>query len=392
MSKIAIIGAGPAGIYTTLFLRDFFGQIDLYEKNSTIGKKLSLTGGGRMNLSNRNFSVQNFYSQEKNILKNIFKKPYAQNILELFEELGTKYKWEADRAILASESAKKEIERLQKMLASQRNTKIHLGQTVSQIKTHNGKFLIGKEIYDYVVLSSGGQVCVGEDSADIYALARQLGHTLTEITPALCPLLCPKNIFVGLAGTALECRLMDPQRKQSTQGDLIFTHVGISGPAVLDFSLGYDTGAILLNFLPNLTEDDLKQKLAESRRGKIFLRSFLAHFLPKKIVLWQMQFAQIDADKLVTDLKKTELQNLLKNLYGFRLDGLRKPDFGSSWTSRGGVKLSEISYATLESKLHPNLFFAGEILDITGLCGGYNISFAMLSAKIISETILRKTS
>lgn len=385
MIKIAIIGAGPAGIYTALFLKNIPAEIDLYEKNDAIGKKLSLTGGGRMNLSNRNFSEKSFFSYEKNILKNIFKKPYAKNILDLFREIGTEYKWEDDRAILASKSAKKEIERLKKMLSAQKNLRILTNHAITKIEIIGEKFHLENQIYDVLIIASGGKVSAGGKGD--YDLVLQANHRLTNISPALCPLVSDQNKFRELAGLSLKCILTDVSKKINAKGEMLFTHVGISGPAVLDFSLDYDGGNILLNFLPDTSENDFRKKIEESRHGKIFLKSFLLKFFPKRFVFWQMNLAKIENGKIISDLKKVELKSLIKNIFCFELDGMRKSDFQVSWTSRGGVDLRELSYASLESKLHKNLFFVGEVLDVTGLCGGFNISFAMLSAKIVTEEI-----
>lgn len=387
MKKVAIIGAGPAGIYTALFLDNTNLQIDLYEKNNEIGKKLSITGGGRMNLANKNFSAQCFYSHEKNILKNIFKKRYENGVLGLFDKLGTQYIWEEDKAFLASGSAKLEVDRLHKMLEKKERVQIFLNEEVDQIETKDEKFLLKKQIYDYVIITSGGVVSLDGENKKAYKLPLQVGHEITETSPALCPLVSSKNIFYGLEGLSLKCKLSTPEKSWSASGDLIFTHLGISGPAVLDFSLGYESGNIFINFLPNISPEDFRKIIDENRQGKILLKTFLARFFSRRFTLWQMNLIKIPNDKIIANLKKEELKKILKNIFCFEINGFKKADFVSSWTSKGGVKLNKLSYGSLESKLHKNLFFAGEVLDVTGLCGGFNISFAILSAKIISENI-----
>lgn len=390
MKKVAIIGAGPAGIYTALFLDNQNFQVDLYEKNKNIGAKLTITGGGKMNLGNKNFSEKRFYSAEKNILRNIFKKPYAKNVMQFFDELGVKYKWDGDRAILLSESAKSEVDRLNKKLINQKNLNLFLGHEIKKIEKSGDYFIFNEQIYDVLILCCGGRVCIGNNCKrnNGYELASQFGHKVAKISPALCPLIFSDNFFSDLIGLSMHCKLTDMTKKESLVGDLIFTHTGISGPVVLDFSLVYEGGRLEINFLPEINEADFKKCIEKNRQGKVKLKKILNEFFPKRFAFWQLDFAEIETNQIIADLKKDKLKKLLSNIFRFQIDKANKDDFKSSWTSRGGVDLREIKYSSLESRLHDNLFFAGEILDITGLCGGFNISFAMLSARIIAENII----
>ncbi len=386
MKKIAIIGAGPAGIFTALFLRNCKNlQIDLYEKNERIGKKLGVTGGGRMNIANKNFALQCFYSHQKNYLKNIFKSPYASDVLSFFEEFGIKYKWEGERALLVSGNAQAEVLRLAKMLEKQENLKVLLNKEIEKVALKDGKYLIDDQLYDCLVISCGGVVSVGGENSRPYGLALQLGHKVTDVEPALCGLSVQNNPFVDLAGVSLKCALKNAE--SSVCGDLIFTHKGVSGPAVLDFSLFYDGGPFSVDFLPDVDEDDFRKELESARKGKIFMRNFLTKFFPRRFVFWQMKRSGIDDERIVADLKKEEFRVLMKNIYNFEVASAKKSDFTSCWTSKGGVALDQVNSGSLESKIHKHLFFGGEVLDVTGLCGGFNISFAMLSAKIISDAI-----
>lgn len=387
--KIAVIGAGPAGIYLSLFLKKCSGKVFLYEKNSKVGKKLKITGGGRMNLGNNKFSVNCFTSQEKNTLRNIFKNPHSKRIFSLFNEIDTKYKSEDNRLVLKSEDAIEEVKRLENLLVKQKNLELVTNTEVKEVTTKNDFFIINGKKFDFVVITTGSQVRIGEKITKnkAYTLPSSLGHNITETEPALCPLITKKDLFKGLEGISLECSLRNPKRKQKTTGNILFTHQGISGPAVLDFTVNELEEEIELNFLPNDTEEKMRNRILENRKGKVSLKKILAEYLPKRIIIWQLKIANIDEDKIIANLGKTEQNSLLNNLYRFKIQNPKKAPVQASWTMRGGVDLQEINPSTLESKIHKNLFFAGEILDITGLCGGFNISFAMLSAKIVSDAI-----
>ncbi len=390
--KIAIIGAGTAGIYTSLMLRDFFGEIVLFEKENEIGKKLKITGGGKMNIGNKKFSKEKFVSNEPNLLKNIYKNPFSKDVLKLFKKTGTQYKFQGNRVILKSENAVAEVKRLESLLKKQENLKLKKNTKVEKIKAERSNFLIKDEKFDFVVIASGSRVKIGKPNSEekSYKIPSSLGHSTTKIKPALCPIILQKNIFAGLEGISLVCQILNPKAKINSTGKIIFTHQGLSGPAVLDFTVHDLEKEILINFLPNLTEESFKKELKAKRQGRGFIKKFLAKSLPKKLVTWVLEQSKIKKDKIIANLSKDEEKELMHNLYRFTIKNPKKAPIQAGWTVRGGISLKEIQPATMESKLHNNLFFAGEILDVTGLCGGFNISFAMLSAKIVSDAILRK--
>jgi predicted flavoprotein YhiN len=142
MMKLAIIGAGPAGIFATKFLKDWEGEIHLFEANEHIGKKLALTGGGRMNLTNKNLDVSHFFSENERALKHIFKNGFARNYLDLFDELEIKMKWEHNRALLKSEDAAKQVKKWETEFQQQKNLTLHLNSEVKLITKFGDNFLI----------------------------------------------------------------------------------------------------------------------------------------------------------------------------------------------------------------------------------------------------------
>ena len=171
--------------------------------------------------------------------------------------------------------------------------------------------------------------------------------------------------------------------------DAIFTHTGMSGPVVLDFSAYLDSGEFLVNFLPEISEEDFFAGFQKLRNGKNLLRKYLREFLPKKVADWHLDNIAISLNANIADISKEKVKLLRKNLFRYQVSGAQTFTYSACWTTKGGVSLSEINVATMESKIHSNLFFAGEILDVNGLCGGFNISFAAISAKIVSEAVLR---
>ena len=398
--KIAIIGAGPAGIFTSLFLKNLDGEVYLFEQNKNIGEKLQLTGGGKMNITNKVFSVEEFSSDSKNLLKNLFKNPWIKNREKLFVELGIEYKWEGNRAILANESALLEIERFASMLAGQKNLEVFTECKVTDVLRHGDNFTVKFEkenlnkeiIFDAVIIANGGMFRIKDmgKAKDLYKIPLMLGHNITNVDPSLCPILVPNNPFKELSGIAFKGTLFCPDNKAEGSGDVLITHAGISGPAVLDFSSMLEGEKIELCFIENLSEEKFKEEFWKSREGKETVKNFLHKFLPKRIRDFLMTKNGISPESKIADTNKEVFKKLQKDLFHYELSDVKLMDYQFAWTTKGGVPLNEINVSTLESRLYENLYFAGEVLDVNGLCGGYNISFAAISAKMISEAITKK--
>ena len=228
------------------------------------------------------------------------------------------------------------------------------------------------------------------DEQEIYSLSTNLQHTITDLQPSLSPIRIKNNPFKSLSGTAMSLQLISRENKIKLTQDAIFTHAGISGPVVLDFSAYLPkSGNFLINFLPQISEEDFFAGFSRLRQGQNRLRKYLREFLPKKVADWHLEIVNLDLLANIADISKDKVKMLRKNLFNCPVSGAETYDYAACWTTKGGVNLAEINVATMESKIHPNLFFAGEILDVNGLCGGYNISFAAISAKILSERILR---
>jgi len=361
----------------------------LFEQNKKIGRKLRTTGGGRMNVNNQRFSANEFSSEQPNLLKRLFKNPHFTQRDKIFAELGVEFNWEKQRAILRSNDARAEVERLAIELKKQTNLKLKLNTKVEQL-TYNGKqFLVNKQLFDAVVLAQGGMLRLGDLKSDqeIYKLPLELGHSITTVTPSLGALMFKDAELAELAGLTFIGKLTDIQQKRSVTGDLLITHIGLSGPAALDFT-AYPCGSnIELCFLPEISEEELRMQINKLRNKQQLLRSYLKILLPLRLVDLVLTRSKIALDLQIANLNKSQLNVLCHILYRTPLPSLRDNIYPSCWTTCGGISLAEVKTATLESKLMPQLYFTGEMLDVNGLCGGYNIGFAAISARIVADGI-----
>ena len=395
--KIAIIGSGPAGLYSTILLKKHDADVTLFEQRPTLGEKLRLTGGGRMNVTNKDFGVEHFSSAQPRLLNNLFKSPWVQKREEVLAELGIRYKWEKNRAILETENAFAEVDRLFRSVQDQKNAETLTETTVTKIEKDEEKFIVSfrqngeikQQDFDIVILATGGRFRIQDNSNldHIYALQTQLGHTITETSPSLSPLTVDNHPLVDLAGVSFTGTLTCPHSKKQVSDSILITHQGFSGPAVLDFSAYLEKSNFEVAFTASISESDFTSKLQSLRQGSNRLRKFLQEYMVNNIADWILYDLGLDKEVRVADLNKEKMKLIIAHVFHFPIPLAKTLNYPFCWTTKGGVALNEVNVATLESKLHKNLFFAGEVLDVNGLCGGYNISFAAICAKIVSEGI-----
>jgi len=418
MKKIAIIWAGPAWIYTSLLLKEFDWEVSLFEENEEIWKKLKLTWGWRMNITNKIFWAEQFSSNQERVLNNFFKNPIVQNPDKIFDELWVEYFWQKNRAILKSENAIWEVKRLEGELKNQKNLKLQTWIKVEEIKVENWNFELftnwKSQIFDYLIIASGWvfRVWKEEPKDKIYSLIKNLNHTVTKTTPSLSPLIIQNTPFKELAWTSFKWILKIG--KKEVCDDILFTHKWLSWPAVLDFTSYLEWENFEISFISNdsfchsgifwkkmsgicvpntLTTNDLEEKFQSKiqslRDSKEKISTFLNNFLPKKLVNFILEKADISNDLKICELSKEKQKNLQKLIFHFSISWAKKMDYKFCWTTKWWVSLKEINVNSLESKIHKNLFFAGEILDINWLCWGYNISFWAICGKVISEKLMK---
>lgn len=404
--RIAIVGAGPTGIFTALLLgtalqnEGINGSIDLIEKQSSIGEKLRRTGGGRMNVTNKVLTSDQFFSSEERRKNHFFRHPSFKNLPHLFSQLGVEYQWENNRAILASQSAPAEVERLFLKLREYVNIQILLDTEISSVHKKDDIFLVKgvqkkeeKNIvqqYDIVVLCTGGMFQIQEqpNKKKAYHLFESTGHNLVSPSPSLSPFrLSPYNPFASLSGVSFHGKIFSST--VSTIDDILLTHFGISGPAVLDFSAQWNgTEDLFLSFLPKMSTEKVEQYIREYRNGKTSpLRLF--PFLPKRIIRFLLESSHI-SKKYLSDWSRKEISEFAKLCTHFPFPKPQLFPYPGCWTTKGGVSLNDVYTHSLESKKMTRLYIGGEVLDIDGLCGGYHISFSVLCADIIAKSIVQE--
>lgn len=379
MFSVAIIGAGPAGCMSA-FNIDKNIEVTLFDKNLPL-KTLLPTGGGRCNFTHDIFDIKDLvknYPRGEKFLYSVFSKFGVQNTLDFFESIGIKsYIQDNGRIFPVSNSASDVREKFLKQLnhcklVHEEVTNIERLKQGFSIKTNKSKYF-----FNMVIISTGGK--------SNYNIIEKLGHTIIEPRPSLCGLKT-KPYFTNLQGVSVRnCKITC--NKKIYIGDILFTNDGITGPAVFEISSYMAREKFPYKITVDFINQETDWQYLFDKNPHKSLKNIVSEFLPKSITeeLLKDVDLSIEGCKIKSEIKKNVIK-ILQN-YQFEITGTRK--HGETVTS-GGVKLSEIDNKTMMSKLVEDLYFAGEVLDIDGLCGGFNLQNCWSTGYIAGQTINSK--
>ncbi|MCI5969402.1 aminoacetone oxidase family FAD-binding enzyme [Helicobacter sp.] len=399
MQKVAIIGGGASGIFCAMLLSLHNIPITLFEKNKILGKKLLATGNGRCNIHNTHTNSTHFQSTSflqkdlQNILQNYPFNAFAKTCQTLGLHLHTQ---ENGKAYPLSNSAKSVLEIFTHTLNANPNLQIHLNTEITAITKSDSNFLLHSHnhttSFKTLILACGSQAAPklgGSNKGEI--LAKQLNLKHHQAYPALVPIRLDST-FDCLSGVKIKAQLTLKENTQilaQTLDDVLFTNYGISGFGALDISSFIQMRknlTLLLNFLPNLTPKTLENALQNTLKNhsKIPLETLLGGFLHPKIA--QMFAGHFNFNPNNTKQRK----QFIFTLQNFPCKNPHFKDFESAEVCGGGISGMEINPNTMESKKHKRLYIIGEMLDIVGNRGGYNLAFAWASAYICAKAVLGK--
>ncbi len=373
---IAIIGGGASGLMSASFLPK--KNIAIIDSNSKIGLKILASGGGKCNVTNKKVTTEN-YLGDKNFIQKTLDCFTSNELLEFLDKFKLELEERKYGQYFCKKSAKDVViifEKLTKHCHFFMSSKVHQVEFKDHfiIKTKN-RIIEAKKL----IVASGGISYTPLGASPIgYEIAKSFGHSIVTPAPALVGLTVQKEQFwmKELSGISFNAKLS--VENKILESDLLFTHKGISGPVILSGSLYWKKGKMALDFLPN---SSLK-KLLDKKSKKQISSGFP---LPKRFVLEFLKSIQVE-DKPINRLKQDELEKLqvIKN-YEFAPAG--NFGFSKAEVTKGGVCTDEIDSSTFESKLQKNLYFIGEVLDVTGELGGYNFQWAFASAIALTKGI-----
>lgn len=385
--EIAIIGGGPAGMMAAIASAS--RKTIILEKTGELGNKLLLTGGGRCNITN-NKPIKKLLNSfdEKNFLKHSFYTLTNEKLLKLFEDKGLDFiEEDKNRVFPKTESAQSVLDVLKEYLS---DVKIEYNYDVYDIKKVEKSFIINNDIKaEKVIIATGGITYphTGSNGAG-YGLTSQ---SISKIKYGLVPL-STDDSFEDYAGITLYDVSINYKDKKS-QGNVLLTHSGISGPAILDISneiskdLDYDLSneydidfedvEISIDLLPDMNREELSEKFLKDfqKKGKLYLKNYLKLYLTNSFIPFFLPHVGLDGEVKLSNITKKDKFNLIEGLksLNIKIKGFITP---LSKITIGGIKIESINSKTMESLEIPNLYFAGEILEPVGPSGGYNLKIA----------------
>jgi predicted Rossmann fold flavoprotein len=402
MRKILVIGGGAAGMFAAVNAAESGHEVHIYEHNEKLGKKLYITGKGRCNVTNACDSPEDLFRNTVTNPRFLYSAFYTfdnHDMMTYLTSVGLQLKVErGQRVFPVSDKSSDVIQALASDL-KRKGVHIHLNQNVSHLLTENGKIsgiclADGRTIEgNAVILATGGISYASTGSTgDGHRMAEEVGHTITELRPSLVPLNIQETWCRELQGLSL--KNISFSLKQGKKvfykdfGEMMFTHFGITGPVVLSGSTGIagylKKGDVLavIDLKPSISAEQLDARLLRDFDKHINkqIRNALSELLPSSLIPVIIELADIDPYKIVHDLTREERSRLVYQIKNLTMTVTGTRGLNEAIITQGGIKVKEIEPATMASKLIPGLYFAGEIIDLDAVTGGFNLQIAWSTA------------
>jgi predicted Rossmann fold flavoprotein len=384
---VAIIGAGAAGLMAAIAASRAGARVMAIDGAKKIGAKILISGGGRCNVTNEVVRAEDF-NGSRNAIAKVLRTFDVSSTVAFFEELGVKLKREETGKLFPVSNRARDV--IDALLRAAEGVEIVTGMRVESIEQG---FIVNGEIRaDRVILAAGGRSVpkTGSDGSG-YELVRALGHTVTPTFPALVPLVVEKGHWITeLSGISVDAELAvkSPTGRilQRHRGSMLFTHFGLSGPVVLDISrhwIANQPATLSANFLPGETFESVDASLiaAAKRNPHATIGSVLR--LPDRLL------ARLAPETPLGRLSKDERRRIVRDLVDYALPVIRDRGFEYAEVTAGGVPLTEIDVGTMESRICPNFYLCGEILDVDGRIGGFNFQWAWASGRLAGVSASR---
>lgn len=402
MSHVIVVGGGAAGMFAAIAAAKNGHQVTLYEKNEKLGKKIFITGKGRCNITNA-ADMEELFDAVVTNSKFLYSSFYGytnQNVIDFFEDAGVPVKIERGNRVFPISDHSSDVIRALEREMKKVGVKVCLNTEVKSVEAEKGKFdkVVLKDTTtqtaDACIVATGGLSYRSTGSTgDGFRFAENVGHKVTQCFPSLVPMETKEPWICELQGLSLrnvEAKILDGKKELYKDfGEMLFTHFGVSGPLIISASSyvgkkfmdknGQKKELTLeIDLKPALTEEQLDQRVLrdfEENHNRQF-KNAITKLFPTKLIPVMLEIGGIDPEKKVNSIEKEERKQFVHLIKHFRmtLTGLR--DYPEAIITKGGVNVKEIDPGTMESKLVKGLYFAGEVLDLDALTGGFNLQIA----------------
>ena len=402
MSHVIVVGGGAAGMFAAIAAAKNGHQVTLYEKNEKLGKKIFITGKGRCNITNA-ADMEELFDAVVTNSKFLYSSFYGytnQNVIDFFEDAGVPVKIERGNRVFPISDHSSDVIRALEREMKKVGVKVCLNTEVKSVEAEKGKFdkVVLKDTTtqtaDACIVATGGLSYRSTGSTgDGFRFAENVGHKVTQCFPSLVPMETKEPWICELQGLSLrnvEAKILDGKKELYKDfGEMLFTHFGVSGPLIISASSyvgkkfmdknGQKKELTLeIDLKPALTEEQLDQRVLrdfEENHNRQF-KNAITKLFPTKLIPVMLELGGIDPEKKVNSIEKEERKQFVHLIKHFRmtLTGLR--DYPEAIITKGGVNVKEIDPGTMESKFVKGLYFAGEVLDLDALTGGFNLQIA----------------
>lgn len=402
MSHVIVVGGGAAGMFAAIAAAKNGHQVTLYEKNEKLGKKIFITGKGRCNITNA-ADMEELFDAVVTNSKFLYSSFYGytnQNVIDFFEDAGVPVKIERGNRVFPISDHSSDVIRALEREMKKVGVKVCLNTEVKSVEAEKGKFnkVVLKDTTtqtaDACIVATGGLSYRSTGSTgDGFRFAENVGHKVTQCFPSLVPMETKEPWICELQGLSLrnvEAKILDGKKELYKDfGEMLFTHFGVSGPLIISASSyvgkkfmdknGQKKELTLeIDLKPALTEEQLDQRVLrdfEENHNRQF-KNAITKLFPTKLIPVMLELGGIDPEKKVNSIEKEERKQFVHLIKHFRMTitGLR--DYPEAIITKGGVNVKEIDPGTMESKLVKGLYFAGEVLDLDALTGGFNLQIA----------------
>ncbi len=403
--SVIVIGGGASGLTAAYAAAKNGAEVIIIEQNSELGKKILVTGNGRCNFTNTHMDSTAYYSDEESFVKFLLTTETSKNIIPFFEGIGMLVKEtggycypQTEQSITVREALSNQLKVL--------DVTIQLNEGVKNIIDEGAGFKVvsDKSTYhcDALIISTGGKSGVHSiKQLDGFTLINHTKHSITKLTPALVGMECHGKFFKKIAGVRTQATVtavLDKKECGSATGELQLTNYGVSGIPVFQISrilsqglLEKKVAEIYIDFMPHVEAKYLFEFLVR-RKAKfegMNVTAYMNGLLKDKLTQLLLYLCRIEGDDSVNELSSEVIEKMVRIIKKFSVTVINSKSFKESQVTAGGIPLSEIKQ-TFESKFHENLYITGEVLNVDGICGGYNLHFAWISGLIAGRESAEK--
>ena len=399
-TEIAVIGGGASGLMAAITAKKSGKEVIILERKDRILKKVLITGNGRCNITNVNANISNYFGKNISSVENILNRFTPQDTMDFFNELGIICNEENRGKVYPLSGQASSVVDALRFEAERLGIKIETEFYVRKIEKDGFKFRIYSEDRKKieagrVILAAGGQSYpeLGSNGSG-FELAKELGHSVTKLSPSIVQLKTEKHQVKGLQGIKTDVAVTaygDNKKICTYNGELLFTDYGISGNVVFNISFVmplYKNVEFEIDFMEKFDYNELYEILKERKRilSHLTMENYFNGMINKKLGQFLSKVSGIEKlSKPVKDLNDSDIRKLCTVLKKYRVKILETTGFKNAQVTAGGVSLDEVNAETLESKIVKGLYFSGEVLDVYGECGGFNLQWAWASGYIVGE-------